>query len=52
VEQLNDNLAATDLRLTAQDLGELDEISRPPVAYPSWIQDGFAPTRTPAANQV
>jgi hypothetical protein len=25
-------------------------VSRSPVAYPNWIQDWFAPTRTPAGN--
>ncbi|MEV4539160.1 aldo/keto reductase [Asanoa sp. NPDC049518] len=49
-EQLADNLAAADLTLTEQDLAELDEVSRPPVAYPNWIQTAFAPVRIPAAN--
>ncbi|MBP2703873.1 aldo/keto reductase [Microbispora sp. RL4-1S] len=46
-EQLADNIAAGDLTLTAQDLAELDEVSRPPIAYPNWIQEWFAPTRIP-----
>jgi aryl-alcohol dehydrogenase-like predicted oxidoreductase len=50
IEQLTDNLAASDLTLTDQDLAELDEVSRPPLAYPNWIQAAFAPTRTPANN--
>ena len=50
LEQLTDNIAASDLTLTEQDLAELDEVSRPPVAYPNWIQEGFAPARIPAAN--
>ncbi|MFK3983851.1 aldo/keto reductase [Micromonospora sp. NPDC050397] len=50
LEQLTDNIAASELTLTAQDLAELDEVSRLPVAYPNWIQQGFAPTRIPAAN--
>jgi aryl-alcohol dehydrogenase-like predicted oxidoreductase len=49
IEQLTDNIAASGMTLTAQDLAELDEVSRPPVAYPNWIQDAFAPTRIPAA---
>ena len=49
-EQLTENIAAGDLLLTEQDLAELDEVSRSPVAYPNWIQDWFAPTRTPAGN--
>ncbi|MFF0366779.1 MULTISPECIES: aldo/keto reductase [unclassified Micromonospora] len=46
-EQLVDNIAATDLTLTAQDLAELDEISKLPVAYPNWIQEAFAGVRYP-----
>ncbi|RLP92501.1 aldo/keto reductase [Micromonospora sp. CV4] len=46
-EQLVDNIAASDLTLTAQDLAELDEISKLPVAYPNWIQEAFAGTRLP-----
>lgn len=52
LEQLTDNIAASDLALTEQDLAELDEVSRPPVAYPNWIQEGFAPTRIPAGNRA
>jgi aryl-alcohol dehydrogenase-like predicted oxidoreductase len=52
LEQLTDNIAASDLRLTQQDLADLDEVSRPPVAYPNWIHEEFAQTRIPAANQV
>ncbi|HUN33489.1 MAG TPA: aldo/keto reductase [Trebonia sp.] len=49
IEQLTDNLAASGLALTEQDLAELDEASRPPAAYPNWIQEAFAPVRFPAA---
>ncbi|MEU8178177.1 aldo/keto reductase [Microbispora hainanensis] len=49
-EQLTDNIAAGDLTLTEQDLAELDEVSRSPIAYPNWIQEWFAPTRIPAGN--
>jgi aryl-alcohol dehydrogenase-like predicted oxidoreductase len=52
MEQLRDNIAASDLTLTEQDLTELDEVSRPPLAYPNWIQDWFAPTRIPAGSTV
>ncbi|GAA1878115.1 aldo/keto reductase [Asanoa iriomotensis] len=51
LEQLTDNIAASDLTLTAADLAELDEVSRPPVAYPNWIQAAFGPNRIPAANR-
>ncbi|GAB3884915.1 aldo/keto reductase [Microbispora bryophytorum] len=50
LEQLTDNIAAGDLALTEQDLAELDEVSRPPIAYPNWIQEQFAPARIPAGN--
>jgi aryl-alcohol dehydrogenase-like predicted oxidoreductase len=50
LEQLTDNIAASDLTLTEQDLTELDEASRSPIAYPNWIQEWFAPTRIPASN--
>ncbi|MCZ4602646.1 aldo/keto reductase [Streptomyces sp. Lzd4kr] len=52
LDQLQDNIAASDLTLTEKDLAELDEVSRPPVAYPNWTQEGFAPARIPAANQA
>jgi Aldo/keto reductase family len=51
-DQLTDDLAAGDLTLTEQDLSELDEVSRPPVAYPNWLQEAFAPTRIPAAGRA
>lgn len=50
VDQLTDNLAAGGLTLTGPDLAELDAVSSGPAAYPNWIQEGFAPARTPAAN--
>jgi aryl-alcohol dehydrogenase-like predicted oxidoreductase len=37
IEQLDDNLAATDLVLTAEELARLDEVSRLPVEYPGWM---------------
>jgi aryl-alcohol dehydrogenase-like predicted oxidoreductase len=52
IEQLTDNIAASGLALTGQDLAELDEVSRPPVAYPNWIQDAFAPARVPAGTTL
>jgi aryl-alcohol dehydrogenase-like predicted oxidoreductase len=52
LEQLTDNIAASDLALTGHDLAELDEASRPPVAYPNWIQDAFAPSRIPSGTTL
>ena len=37
VEQLDDNLAATELSLTAQELNELDRVSALPPEYPGWV---------------
>jgi aryl-alcohol dehydrogenase-like predicted oxidoreductase len=36
-EQLEDNLAATDLRLSAEDLQALDAVSDPGTPYPKWM---------------
>ncbi|MFD8075439.1 hypothetical protein ACFV3E_22645 [Streptomyces sp. NPDC059718] len=44
------NVSAVGLMLTEQDLAELDEAGRPPLAYPNWIQQWFAPTRIPAGD--
>ncbi|MEV6286459.1 aldo/keto reductase [Kribbella sp. NPDC051770] len=52
LEQLTDNLAASELTLTEKDLAELDEVSSPAPAYPKWIQDAFAPVRIPASNKA
>lgn len=38
-EQLADNIAATDLRLTADELKSLDEASQLPPEYPGWMFD-------------
>ncbi|GAA4577205.1 aldo/keto reductase [Planotetraspora kaengkrachanensis] len=45
--QLEDNLAAVDLELTADDLTELDEVSRIPETYPTWVQRGGLRDRLP-----
>jgi aryl-alcohol dehydrogenase-like predicted oxidoreductase len=39
VEQLTDNIAATSLGLTAEDLSKIDEASRLPAEYPGWMLD-------------
>jgi diketogulonate reductase-like aldo/keto reductase len=38
-EQLADNIAATDLRLSDAELAALDEASRLPPEYPGWMFD-------------
>ena len=37
LDQLNDNLAATELALTAEELKRLDEVSDLPPEYPGWM---------------
>ena len=49
-EQFADNLAAADLKLTADDLARLDVVSRPDLAYPYWHQGWFAGDRLNAAD--
>jgi diketogulonate reductase-like aldo/keto reductase len=37
IAQLDDNLAAADLRLTPEDMARLDEVSALPPEYPGWV---------------
>jgi len=37
VEQLDDNIKATDVKLTATELARLDDVSRLPAEYPGWM---------------
>ncbi len=37
VEQLDDNLAATDLHLSAEEIARLDKVSALPPEYPGWM---------------
>lgn len=37
VEQLDDNLAAVDIRLTPEELAQLDAVSTLPAEYPGWM---------------
>ncbi|MDR3376336.1 MAG: aldo/keto reductase, partial [Ancalomicrobiaceae bacterium] len=47
VEQLNDNLAAADLVLTADEIAGLDEVSALPSEYPGWMIERQARNRYP-----
>ncbi len=49
-EQLTDNLASTDLKLSPEDLAALDEISALPPEYPGWMltRQGQSRTQSPA----
>jgi len=47
VEQLDDNLAATKLELSAQDIATLDEVSALPKEYPGWMLERQGAGRIP-----
>jgi aryl-alcohol dehydrogenase-like predicted oxidoreductase len=47
VSQLDDNLAAVDLTLTADELARLDAVSALPSEYPGWMIDRLAAGRPP-----
>ncbi|MEO8358501.1 MAG: aldo/keto reductase [Vicinamibacteria bacterium] len=47
VEQLDDNLAATTLSLTADEMKKLDEVSALPSEYPGWMIDRQGGNRVP-----
>jgi len=46
-EQLRDNLAAAEWRLTAEEVARLDEVSATPEPYPYWHQHKFGGERNP-----
>jgi len=48
IEQLDDNLAATKLELSADDLRELDAVSALPPEYPGWMLARQSDGRVPA----
>jgi aryl-alcohol dehydrogenase-like predicted oxidoreductase len=47
VEQLDDNLAATELTLSAEEIARLDEVSALPAEYPGWMLDRQGGARQP-----
>jgi aryl-alcohol dehydrogenase-like predicted oxidoreductase len=49
-EQLEDNLAAADLKLTDEERARLEEVSRPPLIYPYWHQAKTARDRLGRAD--
>lgn len=49
VEQLEDNLAAAELRLTTEDMAALDKASAPRPEYPGWMIERQAQGRVPGA---
>jgi len=50
VEQLNDNLAAVDLKLSAGELAVLDASSALPPEYPGWMLDRLSADRLGLVN--
>ena len=50
--QFKDNIAAAELKLTAEERARLDQVSRPPVLYPYWHQAYTANRRFSEADLV
>lgn len=50
IEQFKDNLKATDLQLTAEDVARLDKVSQLPLLYPYWHQSFTATDRLSAPD--
>ncbi|SHN74585.1 aldo/keto reductase [Cryptosporangium aurantiacum] len=50
--QLADNLGAAELTLSADEIAELERVSRPPLLYPYWHQAATARDRLGAADRV
>ena len=48
--QFEDNLKAVDLKLTADDVAKLDEVSQPPLIYPYWHQSFSVTSRMSEAD--
>jgi aryl-alcohol dehydrogenase-like predicted oxidoreductase len=49
-DQLADNLAAADLKLSAEEIARLEKVSRPPLIYPHWHQRMTAADRLSPAD--
>jgi aryl-alcohol dehydrogenase-like predicted oxidoreductase len=49
IEQLDDNIAATTVRLTAEELATLDKVSALPAEYPGWMIERQNASRFPNA---
>jgi aryl-alcohol dehydrogenase-like predicted oxidoreductase len=50
VEQLNDNIAAVDLKLSGEQLAALDKVSALPREYPAWMVDRLSADRLALLN--
>jgi len=51
LDQLNDNLGAVDVKLTAEDLAEIDAASAPKPIYPGWMFANQGADRLPGATR-
>lgn len=51
-QQLADNLGAAELILSDDELGRLEQVSRPPLLYPYWHQANTAADRLSAADRI
>jgi diketogulonate reductase-like aldo/keto reductase len=51
LDQLNDNLGAVGIRLTAEDLAEIDAVSAPTPLYPGWMFTNQGADRTPGTTR-
>jgi aryl-alcohol dehydrogenase-like predicted oxidoreductase len=51
IEQLDDNLAAADLTLTAEEIARLDEVSAMAPEYPAWMLARQGAARVPKPFQ-
>jgi aryl-alcohol dehydrogenase-like predicted oxidoreductase len=51
IAQLDDNLAATNLALTPEDITKLDDVSALPAEYPAWMLATQGPGRIPKPSE-
>lgn len=52
IEQLNDNIAATDITLSPDELAKLDIVSRLPAEYPGWMLERQGENRRKRINDA
>jgi aryl-alcohol dehydrogenase-like predicted oxidoreductase len=52
IEQLDDNLASTELTLSSDELASLDKVSALPAEYPGWMVQRMGTNRRPAPKRV
>ncbi|WP_144638924.1 aldo/keto reductase [Bordetella genomosp. 13] len=52
IDQLDDNIAATEIALSAEDMARLDEVSALPPEYPGWMLERLGGQRQNQLNQA